>query len=31
MNMILHGITNADIANEDTLAAPQHMDESTAN
>ncbi len=28
MNMILHGITNADIANEDTLAAPQHKDES---
>jgi type I restriction enzyme M protein len=27
MNMILHGITNADIANEDTLAAPQHKDE----
>jgi type I restriction enzyme M protein len=28
MNMILHGINNADIANEDTLAAPQHKDES---
>ena len=27
MNMILHGITNADIANEDTLAVPQHKDE----
>lgn len=27
MNMILHGITNTDIANEDTLAAPQHKDE----
>jgi type I restriction enzyme M protein len=28
MNMILHGINNADIANDDTLAAPQHRDES---
>ena len=28
MNMILHGISNADIANEDTLAAPQHFDDS---
>lgn len=28
MNMILHGINNADIANEDTLAAPQHKDDS---
>ena len=28
MNMILHGINNADIANEDTLAAPRHKDES---
>jgi type I restriction enzyme M protein len=28
MNMILHGINNADIANEDTLAVPQHKDES---
>ena len=27
MNMILHGISNAEIANEDTLAAPQHHDE----
>jgi type I restriction enzyme M protein len=27
MNMILHGIRNADIANEDTLIAPQHKDE----
>ena len=27
MNMILHGIRNADIANEDTLSAPQHRDE----
>lgn len=27
MNMILHGINNADIANEDTLAEPQHRDE----
>ncbi len=27
MNMILHGIRNADIANEDTLSAPQHKDE----
>lgn len=27
MNMILHGITNADIANEDTLTAPQHLDD----
>jgi type I restriction enzyme M protein len=24
MNMILHGINNADLANDDTLAAPQH-------
>jgi type I restriction enzyme M protein len=28
MNMILHGIRNADIANEDTLTAPRHKDES---
>jgi type I restriction enzyme M protein len=27
MNMILHGIRNANIANEDTLIAPQHKDE----
>ena len=27
MNMILHGIRNANIANEDTLIAPQHRDE----
>jgi type I restriction enzyme M protein len=27
MNMILHGIRNAEIANEDTLIAPQHKDE----
>ncbi|MGA2830498.1 MAG: class I SAM-dependent DNA methyltransferase [Streptosporangiaceae bacterium] len=27
MNMILHGITNADIANEDTLTVPQHLDD----
>ena len=27
MNMILHGINNADIANDDTLADPQHKDE----
>ncbi|WP_248959360.1 type I restriction-modification system subunit M [Sphaerisporangium perillae] len=26
MNMILHGVANADIRNEDTLAAPQHVD-----
>jgi type I restriction enzyme M protein len=26
MNMILHGINNADLRNEDTLAAPQHTD-----
>ncbi len=25
MNMILHGIRHADLRNEDTLAAPQHM------
>jgi len=28
MNMILHGINNADIANEDTLADPRHFDDS---
>ena len=28
MNMILHGISNAAIANEDTLAAPQQFDDS---
>jgi type I restriction enzyme M protein len=27
MNMILHGITAADMRNEDTLAAPQHLDD----
>ena len=27
MNMILHGITAADLQNEDTLAAPQHLDD----
>lgn len=27
MNMILHGINNADIANDDTLSEPQHKDE----
>lgn len=27
MNMILHGINDADIRNEDTLASPQHIDE----
>jgi type I restriction enzyme M protein len=27
MNMILHGISNADIRNDDTLAAPQHLDD----
>jgi type I restriction enzyme M protein len=27
MNMILHGITSADLRNEDTIAAPQHMDD----
>ena len=27
MNMILHGINDADIRNEDTLASPQHKDE----
>jgi type I restriction enzyme M protein len=27
MNMILHGIINADIANEDTLVTPQHIDD----
>ena len=27
MNMILHGIRNANIANEDSLIAPQHKDE----
>ncbi len=26
MNMILHGIPDADIRNEDTLAAPQHLE-----
>lgn len=26
MNMILHGIDNADLRNEDTLAAPQHVE-----
>ena len=26
MNMILHGINDADIKNEDTLASPQHID-----
>ena len=26
MNMILHGINDADIRNEDTLASPQHID-----
>jgi type I restriction enzyme M protein len=26
MNMILHGITNADLRNEDTLASPEHLD-----
>ena len=30
MNMILHGINNADIANDDTLAAPQHVDEAVS-
>ncbi|MFF0458498.1 N-6 DNA methylase [Nocardia africana] len=28
MNMILHGIADADVANADTLADPQHEDES---
>ena len=27
MNMILHGIAGADLRNEDTLAAPQHLDD----
>lgn len=27
MNMILHGINNADITNDDTLTAPQHKDD----
>jgi type I restriction enzyme M protein len=27
MNMILHGITAADLQNEDTLLTPQHLDE----
>ena len=29
MNMLLHGIDNADLRNEDTLAAPQHVIEET--
>jgi len=28
MNMLLHGISHADIRQEDTLRAPQHMDDS---
>lgn len=28
MNMILHGINSAQIANEDTLLYPQHFDDS---
>jgi type I restriction enzyme M protein len=27
LNMVLHGINNADIANDDTLARPKHVDE----
>ncbi len=27
MNMILHGITNADLQNDDTLTTPKHVDE----
>ena len=30
MNMILHGITDADIRNEDSLLDPQHIDQSGA-
>ena len=26
MNMLLHGIANADLRNDDTLAEPQHVE-----